>query len=179
MKVVHSVVAVLGLVALAASLGAPVFRPMIDCPSIQLAEEGSRLYADFGPDVRARFDSQQGASTEVAVRGIAAFGSNETVFRTISNSQSVQVNAIEVGNSTRLQMVAQRTSNGTLEWLAAYHRDNGTSLVLSAFDGQFSCVRMNTVAAQEFVRDLSHANSASVATVSFAGEGAVAAQLGL
>ena len=171
--------AILGICVSVASVGAPIFSAMKDCPSIGAAlDEDGRQYLDFGSDVRLRLTPDQ-RENEIALRGISAFETNESIYRSIEKGQAITLRAVDSAENKPVVEVYTREVNSKFEYVAVYHRER-SAIVVSSFDGsEPMCEKLSNSSASEFISDLSRSNNASEAGLRFTSSQQVYARLGL
>ncbi len=174
----NSFIAIFGLCSVVASIAAPVFSAMPECPSIKTAMEANRVYVDFAADVRLRLTQDRGES-EVALRAISAFESNATIERQINEGQALTVSALDSVSMKPVVEVFTNNSTSGIDYVAVYHRAN-SAIVVSSFNGESPrCERLSNGAAADFVSDLAHAHTAATASLLFASSDQVYERLGL
>jgi len=177
MKAYRLAIASLGVLALIYSVGAPAFQPMADCSSVRSALDDGRTYVDF-PKIRLRI-SPDGETTEVALRGISAFDSNQDLYRSIGAGQSISITAQDAGEKKpALELFVKNVD--PIEFVAAYHRPN-SALVISRFaaDQAMRCEKISNASASGYIADLSRAENALSGSLTLPTDEKVFSQLGL
>ena len=176
MKAYRLAIASLGVLALIYSVGAPVFQPMADCSSVRTAFDDGRTYVDFQ---KMRLRISEGETTEVALRGVSAFDSNQDLFRSIGTGQSISIVAHDAGEKKpALELFVKNVD--PIEFVAVYHRPN-SALVVSRFgaDSAIRCEKSSNTSASGYVADLSRAENALSGSLTITPREQVYEQLGL